>query len=126
MHTLITQALAPFVPIAYAEGTTWEKCAPEGVAQLSCATVVFQSLVFWALVFAGIVALFFIIFAGIRFIISGGDPKQVEGARKTLTYAIIGLVIILLSFFIVSLIGRLTGTCLSKFGFTITNFSSCN
>ncbi len=95
-----------------------------GVATLSCIPYVFQNLVFWALAFAGIVALFFIIYSGIRFITSGGDPKQVEGARKTLTYAIIGFVTILLSFFMVSLIGSLTGTCLTKFGFNIANFKA--
>jgi hypothetical protein len=89
------------------------------VATLRCIPAVFKNVVSAALIFAGIVALFFIIFAGIKFITSGGDAKQVEGARKTLTFAIIGLIVVLLAFFIVHTIGFLTGTtdCITKFGF---------
>lgn len=88
------------------------------VATLTCLPAVFKNLVTAVLVFAGIVALFLIIFSGIKFITSGGDPKQVEGAKNTLTYAIIGLVVILLSFFIINLIAAITGvTCIQFFGF---------
>lgn len=88
------------------------------VATLKCLPAVFQNVVFAALLFAGVVAVFLIIYSGIKFITSGGDPKQVEGARHTMTYAIIGLVVILLSFFIINLIANITGaTCILNFGF---------
>lgn len=65
-----------------------------------------------AIGFVGTVSLFLIIAAGISFITSGGG-KQVEQAKNMLTYAIIGLVIVLLSIFIVNLIGGITGvTCI--------------
>lgn len=87
-------------------------------ASLECIPVVFKNVVFAALLFAGVVAVFLIIYSGIKFITSGGDPKQVEGARHTMTYAIIGLVVILLSFFIINLIANITGaTCILNFGF---------
>lgn len=88
------------------------------VATLRCIPAVFQNLIVAALIFAGVVAIFFIIYAGLKYINSGGDPKQVEGARHTLTYAIIGLLVILLSFFIINVIGEITGaTCIKFFGF---------
>jgi hypothetical protein len=66
----------------------------------------------------GVVSLFLIIWAGIRYIRSGGDQEKVKGARETLTYAIIGFIIILLSFAIINLIGFVTGaTCIGQFGF---------
>lgn len=91
-----------------------------GVAKLSCLPALFQNIVTTALMFAGIVALFFIMYAGIKFITSSGDPKQLEPARKTLTFAILGLVIVLLAFFIIDVIGFLTGTssCLRTFKIT--------
>lgn len=98
----------------------WSGCfdlAHPGVATLDCVTVVFQNVLTAALLFAGIVALLMIILGGIKFLISGGDPKQVEGARNTLTWAIVGLILILLSFFILNLIGFITGVDLSTFGF---------
>lgn len=105
----------------------WDSCLqppgdPNGIATLQCVPLVFENVIRAALVFAGIVALYFIIISGIKFITSGGDPKAVEGARKTLMFAIIGLLIVLLSFFIVSVIGYITGVnCINSFG-----FDNCN
>jgi Type IV secretion system pilin len=97
----------------------WGSCVQNGVATLQCIPIVFKNIVFWLFALAGIAAVFFVMFAGVKFLTSGGDPKQVEGARKTMTYAIIGLVVILLSFAIVNLIAVVTGTtCITAFGFS--------
>lgn len=94
-------------------------CIVNGAATLNCITPLFQNVLGSLLSLAGIVALFLIILSGIKFITSGGDAKQVEGARKTLTYAIIGLIVILLSGFILNLISQITGVgCIKQFGFT--------
>lgn len=96
----------------------WGNCVVDGAATLSCIPIVFKNIVTAALVFVGVVAVFLIILSGIKFITSAGDPKQVEGARNTLTYAIIGLVVVLLSFLIINVIGRITGAeCINAFGF---------
>lgn len=93
--------------------------SPEGVATLACVPAVFRNVVNGTLIFAGVIALFFIIFSGFKLATAQGDPKQLEGARHTLMYAIIGLLIILFSFFILNLISYVTGvTCLTEFGFT--------
>ena len=84
------------------------------VASLDCVSALFQNVVNAAFLFAGIVALIIIIYSGIKFIFSGGDPKQVEGARKTLTYAIIGFVVIILSFMIINIISIITGAKIIK------------
>lgn len=99
----------------------WDKCLKPGtdVATLDCIGPLFQNIIGAALTFAGVVGLFFIIFSGFKFITSGGDPKQLEEARKTLTYAVIGLLVILFSFFIINIIAETTGaTCIKLFGFT--------
>ncbi len=89
------------------------------VASLRCVPVVFHNVVAAALMFVGLVTAFLIVTAGVQFVTSGGDPKQVEGARKTLTCAILGLVLVLCSFPIIYFIGYATGTqsCITKFGF---------
>lgn len=98
---------------------SWDKClSTDKIPTLRCVPVVFHNIISAALVFSGVVALFFLIFSGIKFITSGGDPKQAEAAKKTLTYAIIGLVLVLSSFFIINFIGFLTQTpCINQFGF---------
>lgn len=66
------------------------------------------------LIIAVLIALFFLIYGGIRWITSGGDKAKVESARGTIIAAIIGLVIAFLAFFILSL-------ALSFFGLSVTN-----
>jgi hypothetical protein len=96
----------------------WTGCLDNGIPTLSCVDVIFQNVIRGVLLFAGIVALFMIIISGIRMILSGGDSKNVEAAKKSLTYSIIGLIIILLSFFIVNVFAYVTGAhCLTSFGF---------
>lgn len=91
------------------------------VASLDCIPVIVGNVVFWLLLLAGIAALILVIISGFKFVTSGGDPKQAEGARKTLTYAIIGLVVVLFSFAIISFIEEVTGldkNCVTRFGFS--------
>lgn len=68
------------------------------------------------LIAAVIIALFFLIFGGIRWITSGGDKSKVESARGTIIAAIIGLIIALLSFFILTIV-------LGFFGISIQSFT---
>lgn len=93
-------------------------CLDNGVATLRCIPVVFNNVIRAALIFVGAIALIFIIYAGFSFITSGGDPKKVQGARQIMTYAIIGLTIVLLSFAILYFIGYVTGAsnCITSFG----------
>lgn len=96
----------------------WGDCVQEGVATLACVPIIFRNVITWALIVAGILALFYLIYGGIRYIRSGGDQEKVKGARETLTYALIGLIIIVLSFGIINFIAAITGaTCITQFGF---------
>ncbi len=52
-------------------------------------------------VIVGIVAVIMIIFGGFKYITSGGDSGHVTGAKNTLIYAIVGLIIVALAQFIV-------------------------
>ena len=88
-------------------GQIWPSYCQD-VPNINCLGVVFLNVTNAFLIFAGIVATFLIVWAGIRFITSGGDQKQVQGARAMLTYAIIGLIVVLSSYAIVFFIGYLT------------------
>lgn len=90
---------------------TWASCLEPGtdVATLACIPVVINNVINAALVFSGVLALILIIYSGIKYITSRGDQTAIDSAKKTLTYAIIGLIVIFLSFFIVKLISTLTG-----------------
>lgn len=55
----------------------------------------------WALGVGGGIALFLIAVSGIRIMTTKGDPKRLQDARDTLTAAIVGIVMIVLSVFLV-------------------------
>ncbi len=57
-----------------------------------------------ALTLVAVIALGFIVYGGFRYIISRGDEREVEDAKKTITYAIIGIIAIGLAFAIVSFV----------------------
>lgn len=80
-----------------------------GVAKLSCAWIALQNVINAALVLSALVAVFLIIYSGIQYVTSGGDKEKVDNARKRLTYAIIGLIVIIFSFAIVNFIAQFTG-----------------
>jgi len=88
------------------------------VATISCIPAIFSNLVNVLLMFAGITALAIFIMGGFKLIHSGGDPKKLEGARMSFIFGLVGLLIVLFSFAIISIISHVTGvTCISKFGF---------
>ena len=94
-------------------------CVVNGVATLSCIPTVLGNIIYWLFALIGIAAVIFVIYGGAKFVLSGGDPKQVEGARKTITYALIGLVIVVMSFAIINLVSYVTGvTCIKNFSLT--------
>lgn len=85
------------------------------VAQLSNLQDVFSRVIEVALSFAGIVLFIMLIVGGFKYITAGGDPKGIEGAKKTLTYAIAGIVLIALSFLILRFIEVFTGAPVTQF-----------
>ncbi len=58
--------------------------------------------VFLSIIF-GLGAIFtvvFLILGGIKFITSGGDPNKTAAAKSSITYAVIGMVLLILTFVI--------------------------
>lgn len=45
----------------------------------------------------GTIAVLMIVYGGIKIMISGGEPTKYEEAKKTITYAVVGLVVVLLA-----------------------------
>ncbi len=56
-----------------------------------------------------VVALAFLIYGGIKWILSGGDKAAVDAARKHIVAAIVGLVIVVTAFVILSFVFQLIG-----------------
>lgn len=79
-------------------------------AQLSQLEDVFGNVVTALLALGGIGLFLMLLSGGFKYLTSGGDPKAVEGAKNTLTYAIGGFVLLAFSYLILIIIGTFTGT----------------
>jgi hypothetical protein len=53
---------------------------------------------------AGVVAVAFIIYGGVLYMISGGDSTKAQTAKTVIQYAVIGLVIVILAYAIVAFV----------------------
>ena len=56
-----------------------------------------QGIFSWAYAMAGLVAVVFIIKGGVEYMISRGDPGRVQKATRSLVYAVVGLIIVILA-----------------------------
>lgn len=73
-------------------------------AELVGADGVFTKITNTILYAVGIVSVIMLILGGIRYVVSGGDSKKVTDAKNTIMYAIIGLIIAILSYAIVNFV----------------------
>jgi len=71
----------------------------------------------FVLVIAAVIFFFVLVIGGIQWIISGGDKTGVETARKRITNALVGLVIVFVAWAIVTLIYNLFGVNIFSLSF---------
>ena len=62
-----------------------------------------------AIILAGTLSVFYIFVGGISFILSGGQEDKIKNAVNTIRYAIIGLIVTILSVTIIKILGLVFG-----------------
>ncbi len=75
----------------------------------------FGNVVQAVLALGGIALFVMLVVGGFQYITAGGNPQGIEAARKTLTYAILGIVLLAASFLILVLIKDFTGVDVTTF-----------
>lgn len=119
-------------PHAFADGVPVGPCGPstgldnrfQTLCDKSTSTPVgsvIGNVITILLTIAVILSLFFLIWGGIKWIMSGGDKTAVDTARKTIIAAILGLILTFFTFFIMSVIFNLFGLDLVKLDLTPLN-----
>lgn len=88
----------------------------EGVATITGIECLLQNILTPLPGLIALAAVFMIIFAGIRIVTSGSDPKALASAWSTFTYAIIGLILLSAVWLALVLIERFTGAKVTQFG----------
>lgn len=111
--------LAPAVTFAQSDPVNIQLCPPEGDFSGLCGDAssigpAIGSVVNFIFVVAIIIALIFLIYGGLKWLVSGGDKGKVEEARGTIIAAIIGLIIVFLSYVILNFVLTLFGVDLSN------------
>lgn len=92
------------------------ECVEQGVATLIGITCIIRNLLKPLPALIALAALGMVIYAGIRIISAGADPKAYASALATLQYAIIGIILLSGAWLILVLIERFTGAPVTTFG----------
>lgn len=87
-------------------------------AKLSDLQIYFKNVVSVLLELGGITLFVMLIIGGFNYLTSGGNPQQAEAAKKTITYAILGMLLLASSFLILKLIQQFTGVNVTEFKIT--------
>lgn len=80
--------------------------SPAGLAELE---QLFGNLISVVVGIAFIVLVVMLVFAGIRYITSSGEPKSVQQAHLTITWALLGILFLAISWLLLLLIQAFTG-----------------
>lgn len=75
--------------------------------------------------FAFIAVTVMLVTAGIKYITSGGDPKALAQAHQTITWALLGIFMMVLAWLILRLIEAFTGVPVTKFVLCFPGASLC-
>jgi len=65
----------------------------------------FGTIVGWVLTIAAIVAFFYLIVSGFQYITAGGDAAKAQTARQGIINALIGIIVILISWVVLRYVG---------------------
>jgi hypothetical protein len=79
-------------------------CLVDGVPTLKCLEVVFSNLLFLSSAFFLLALFIMLVSGGFTYLTSFGNPEKVKKAQGTIKFAIIGFVIFLASYLILTLI----------------------
>ena len=101
------------MPFVWAQ--EWSDPTGETPATIQDLTIIVQRILNIAVRLAGLAAFIMLIVGGFQFLTAGGDPKKTQAASSTLTYAIVGLVVVIAAWFILLFIERFTGVKITEF-----------
>lgn len=78
-------------------------------AQLSAVILIIKNIISILAPAAGIAFFVMFLIGGFKFVTSGGDPKATGAARSTLTFALVGVLLVVASWLILTAIKEFTG-----------------
>jgi len=102
-----------------AQTKVWEELGPElgvgmcvneeGVATIQGIACLIANTLSISLTLIGITGFIMLVIGSLRWMVSGGNSQNVDKAKKTITFAIVGLILAVSSYLIINLIAQFTG-----------------
>lgn len=69
----------------------------------------FNNLIVLIYIIAAVAFVFMLLWGALQWILSGGNKEALDGARRRLTHAIIGIILLAITFALLRVIGTFTG-----------------
>ena len=111
-------SLFPIVKQVQAQTKEWqtisEHCVINDVATIQGVGCLLANVLSVVLRLLGLAGFVMIIYAAFNLLMSAGNSQKVEELKKTITFAVIGIIVALSAFIIVNLIANFTGVSLVK------------
>jgi len=111
-------SLFPIVKQVQAQTKEWqtisEYCVINDVATIQGVGCLLANVLSVVLRLLGLAGFVMIIYAAFNLLMSAGNSQKVEELKKTITFAVIGIIVALSAFIIVNLIANFTGVSLVK------------
>ena len=105
-----TGGVAPSAPTGNPDAQTSANTLCGATAKDSAPDII-KNVINLILIVLGMVAVIMIIIGGIRYTTSNGDSSNVKAAKDTILYAVVGLVVAIMSYAIVNFVlGRFSGS----------------
>lgn len=90
---------------------------PADVTQLE---ELFQRIIQISVGLAFVALVVVLVWAGIKFLTSGGEPKALQGASQTVTWSLLGMLFLVIAWLVLQLIQAFTGIEVTKFCISFT------
>ena len=90
----------------------------ETAAQLSDLPTYVGNVLEFMIPLIGMVSFIMILTGGFKILTSGGDSKGLEGGKQTITLAIVGIALAVISWLVLVIIKNVTGVNVTQFNFS--------
>lgn len=100
--------LLGFVPATFADVPAPADLCPAGFKSSVCKNTpigsVVGNVITYFFIAGAIIAVIFVALGGIKWVMSGGDKTKVEAARNTVIAAVVGLIVVFASYFLIDVV----------------------
>lgn len=104
---MLLNILLPFSTVSAAGIIPWGDCVVDDVPTLKCLEIVFGNILYMASFFIILILFIMFVTGSFRYLTSFGNAERVKKAQGTLKFALIGFILFVSAFLILTIIQKL-------------------